>query len=49
VSEVTVDRKLRIVSTPAHGLGPRIGDVAEGMAKARTEAVRLARPPAVAR
>jgi len=48
VSEVTVDRRLRIVRSLAHGFGPRIGDAARRMAKACTEVVRLARQPAVA-
>ena len=46
VSEVTVDRKARIVSTPAYMLGPRISDVAKGIAKACKEVVGMARQPA---
>jgi enhancing lycopene biosynthesis protein 2 len=46
VSEVTVDRKLRIVSTPAYMLGPRISEVAKGIAKACKEVVGMARQPA---
>jgi len=49
VDEVTVDRKLRVVSTPAYMLGPRISDVAKGIAKACREVVALARQPAGAR
>jgi enhancing lycopene biosynthesis protein 2 len=46
VDEVTVDRKLRVVSTPAYMLGPRISDVAKGIAKACKEVVALAKQPA---
>lgn len=49
VDEVTVDRKLRIVSTPAYMLGPRISDVAKGIQKLCREVVALARQPAAAR
>jgi enhancing lycopene biosynthesis protein 2 len=49
VDEVTVDRKLRLVSTPAYMLGPRISDVAKGIQKLCREVVALARQPAGAR
>ena len=49
VDEVTVDKKLRIVSTPAYMLGPRIADVAKGIQKACKEVVAMARQPAGAR
>jgi enhancing lycopene biosynthesis protein 2 len=45
VDEVTIDRKLRIVSTPAYMLGPKITDVAKGIATLCKEVVRLARTP----
>ena len=49
VDEVTIDRKMRLVSTPAYMLGPRISDVAKGIAKLCKEVVALARQPAGAR
>ena len=49
VDEVTVDKTLRIVSTPAYMLGPRIADVAKGIQKAAKEVVAMARQPAGAR
>lgn len=49
VDEVTVDRKLRLVSTPAYMLGPRISDVAKGIQKLCREVVALAKQPAGAR
>ena len=49
VDEVTVDRKLRIVSTPAYMLGPRVSDIAKGIAGLCKEVVAMARQPAGAR
>ena len=45
VDEVTIDRKLRIVSTPAYMLGPNITDIAKGIAALCKEVVKLARAP----
>ena len=49
VDEVTVDKTLRIVSTPAYMLGPRVSDIAKGIAKLCKEVVAMARQPAGAR
>jgi enhancing lycopene biosynthesis protein 2 len=49
VDEITVDRKLRIVSTPAWMLGPRCSDVAKGIEKLCKEVVAMARQPAASR
>ena len=45
VHEVLVDRKLRIVSTPAYMLGPRITDVARGIEELCRQIVAMARAP----
>ena len=45
VDEITIDRRLRIVSTPAYMLGPRITDVAKGIAALCKEVVSMARTP----
>ncbi len=45
VDEITVDRRLRLVSTPAYMLGPGITDVARGIAALCKEVVRMARAP----
>jgi len=45
VHEVLVDRKLRIVSTPAYMLGPRMTDVAKGIEELCRQVVALARAP----
>jgi enhancing lycopene biosynthesis protein 2 len=45
VEGVVVDESLRIVSTPAYMLGPRITDVAAGIERLCKEVVRMARAP----
>jgi enhancing lycopene biosynthesis protein 2 len=45
VDEIVVDERLRIVSTPAYMLGPRITDVAAGIERLCREIVRMARSP----
>ncbi|MHC5210897.1 MAG: isoprenoid biosynthesis glyoxalase ElbB [Planctomycetota bacterium] len=45
VEEIVVDERLRIVSTPAYMLGPRITDVAAGIERLCKEIVRMARAP----
>ncbi|HZM00409.1 MAG TPA: isoprenoid biosynthesis glyoxalase ElbB [Planctomycetota bacterium] len=46
VHEIVVDRKLKLVTTPAYMLGPRIADVARGIEELCREVVALARTPA---
>jgi enhancing lycopene biosynthesis protein 2 len=45
VDEIVLDERLRIVSTPAYMLGPRISDVAAGIERLCREVVRMARAP----
>jgi len=45
VHEIVVDRKLKLVSTPAYMLGPRITDVARGIEELCREIVAMARTP----
>jgi len=49
VGEVVHDSRLRLVSTPAYMLGPRISDVATGIAKLCRQVVALARQPVASR
>ena len=42
VSDIVVDEKLKIVSTPAYMLGPNIADVATGIEKLIKQVVRMA-------
>ena len=46
VHEVVIDRKLKLVSTPAYMLGPHITDVARGIEALCREVVAMARTPA---
>jgi enhancing lycopene biosynthesis protein 2 len=46
VHEIVVDRALRIVSTPAYMLGPRITDVARGIEALCQQVVAMAAAPA---
>jgi len=46
VDEIVVDRKLKLVSTPAYMLGPRITDVARGIEALCREIISMARTPA---
>jgi enhancing lycopene biosynthesis protein 2 len=45
VNEIVVDRKLKLVSTPAYMLGPRITDIARGIEALCREIVSMTRTP----
>lgn len=46
VHEIVIDRALKLVSTPAYMLGPRITDVARGIEELCREVLAMARTPA---